>query len=653
MRAARRCALATAAVAIAVATPTAAGATLPRVLVLLAPTHSASALLEQTRSDPQLDSTGLLTASVGAYNEEQTLLDVTQGARVPRGDYSPVVPAALTVSKLGVIRGWRVAVGRAASADASIEPGLLASRVPGGAAYAAAGRRPSIDAVLAADRRGRVAAVSLGSAASLHGRVIALLERYRLVVVDLPDAGKGLRALLARRPAGELVVVLERPPASARSATGSPVILGVVADGISNRHASLTTATTRTDGLVSATDLGPTILRRLGIREPAQFTGLPIGLAPALSVASLRSLAQRLGVIAGRRDVVLVAFLALWLALVGGAVAAGRGLRPALRIGGLAAFWTPSTMLGAAALRPSWVLEATLVAGGAFALAAATDRAVGWPRGAAIPIGVMLVLYTVDLARGSPLIATSLIGPNPGAGARFFGIGNELAAVLGVLPLAGAAALLPQRRLTAREIALVAAYGTLVTLVVAWGKLGANVGGIVTVGGATAVATLMLAGRFTAPRVALAAVALVGGLAVVSLLDLSFGGGAHYTRAVLHAHSLSALLSTLGRRLTEAWDALFTGEVLVAVIVCLAAIGLGRHQRAKILAAAGAADGWRAALGGGLGGALMGSIANDSGPRILLVGTFALGCVIAYLWGGEAVAAPSDERLVHTFLSDA
>ena len=34
--------------------------------------------------------------------------------------------------------------------------------------------------------------------------------------------------------------------------------------------------------------------------------------------------------------------------------------------------------------------------------------------------------YAVDVVAGSPLTASSLLGPNPGLGVRFFGIGNEL-----------------------------------------------------------------------------------------------------------------------------------------------------------------------------------------------------------------------------------
>ncbi|HEX2702092.1 MAG TPA: hypothetical protein VHM72_01510, partial [Solirubrobacteraceae bacterium] len=60
-----------------------------------------------------------------------------------------------------------------------------------------------------------------------------------------------------------------------------------------------------------------------------------------------------------------------------------------------------------------------------------------------------------------------------------------------------------------------------------------------------------------------------------------------------------------------------------------------RHRR-RILAPARGANAWGACLGGGLAGSMLGSLANDSGPRLLLVGCFVLVCVLGYLWGAPA-----------------
>ena len=71
----------------------------------------------------------------------------------------------------------------------------------------------NVDGVLAADRDGHVAALSLGSPSTLLARVGALLRSNPLVVADLPGGGEGrsdLVALSAGREPGELLIVVQR-----------------------------------------------------------------------------------------------------------------------------------------------------------------------------------------------------------------------------------------------------------------------------------------------------------------------------------------------------------------------------------------------------------------------------------------------------------
>jgi hypothetical protein len=49
---------------------------------------------------------------------------------------------------------------------------------------------------------------------------------------------------------------------------------------------------------------------------------------------------------------------------------------------------------------------------------------------------------------------------------------------------------------------------------------------------------------------------------------------------------------------------------------------------------------WVAGLGGGFVAGIVGSLTNDSGPLLLLIGTFGLAAVTGYLRGGEPDAAP-------------
>jgi hypothetical protein len=602
-------------------------------------------LLERFASDPRLAAFGLLGASLSNYNELQTLLDITQSARVPFVDYTPRSPPPLTLAANGTLLGWPVELKRARGADARIEPGLLASQIPGGGAYAAIGATPGIDGLLAADRRGRVAAVSLGGDGSLLPRIRGLLVAHRMVVADLSPGAVGLEELnelLASRSPAELVIALERPPRTSASVLQVPALLAIATSSIGTERGALRTATTRIDGLVTTLDLAPTILDWLDLRPPNEFVGQRITVGAPRSAAALSAFAARLGAIGRRRTPAITAFLVAWLALLAGAAVLWRraGLARALRLGGLAALWAPTTILIAAALAPSEAVEIAVIVGGAFVVACATDWLAPWPRGPAIPAAVGIILYSVDLARGSPWIVRSLLGPNPISGARFFGVGNELSAALPILLFAGLAAALPQRPAGRRDAARFALAGALVTLICSWGPLGANVGAIFTVGLGSVVATLLLVpGRVSARRVAFAVAVPLVGLGLLAALDLASGGGAQYTREVVHAHSLAALIDTLGRRLREAWLTLRGGATALAVLAALAAAAALVRLRARVLAPVADANAWGAGLAGGFAGALIGSIANDSGARLLLVGCFALVCVLAYIGGAPTPRA--------------
>ena len=61
--------------------------------------------------------------------------------------------------------------------------------------------------------------------------------------------------------------------------------------------------------------------------------------------------------------------------------------------------------------------------------------------------------YAIDVIAGSTLTAQSLLGPNPGLGVRFFGIGNELESMLAVtIPVGVGAALMSARERFGEEI---------------------------------------------------------------------------------------------------------------------------------------------------------------------------------------------------------
>ena len=156
-----------------------------------------------------------MSATQGNYTTAQLLLDITQGARVSYSAYTPGQPPPLSLTGAGIVKNWPQALKRANQAPQILQPGLLATAIPGGAAYAGSIGENHLDGVIAANRSGHLAAVSLGPAAGLPARIARLSRRYSLVVADLPPGSAGeaqLRKLAARRPPNQLLLLVQRAP---------------------------------------------------------------------------------------------------------------------------------------------------------------------------------------------------------------------------------------------------------------------------------------------------------------------------------------------------------------------------------------------------------------------------------------------------------
>jgi hypothetical protein len=309
-----------------------------------------------------------------------------------------------------------------------------------------------------------------------------------------------------------------------------------------------------------------------------------------------------------------------------------------VRTGALAVLWLLPVLLLFAALRPGRLTEELGVALGSLLLGALTDRLVRWPRAPVVPGAIGVVAYVVDLAFGSPLIVTSLLGPNPLFGSRFYGIGNELEATLPVLMLAAVAAGACVAGRAWRSVALALAFaigGLVLGVAIGAGRLGADVGGVVTVGAAAAVAVLLaLPGRMTGRRVAITVLVPVLALGALALLDLATGGDSHFSRSVLRAGDDQALGDVVERRYELAWNQFTRGIMPLLTALSLAAIAYGIWARDRLGRGLEGADAWRAALAGGAAAGIAGALSNDSGPLLLVLATFGTAWVWGYLRSG-------------------
>jgi hypothetical protein len=271
-----------------------------------------------------------------------------------------------------------------------------------------------------------------------------------------------------------------------------------------------------------------------------------------------------------------------------------------------------------------------------------TDRLVPWPLAPAIPAATVFVLHAIDLARGSTLIGASLAGPNPGGGARFFGIGNELEAILSVSVLIGTGAALAWRYrgggadarggdadargdagagraapLAFAAVAIVAAG------IMGAGRLGADVGAVITLGaGAAAAVIASLPGTPSRRTIVLGIAAPIAAVVLLILVDLITGGGAHLTRSVLDANGSGDLVDVVKRRFEGSFSSLKKPGWAVAFVIAVTAVVWLAVRRRQLL------NGVPKLFGAGLVGAwfavVIGALSNDSGPLILEIGAIYL-----------------------------
>jgi hypothetical protein len=585
-------------------------------------------------------SVGIMSASQGEYSTAQLLLDITQGARVATSTYPHPQPPGLSLTRSGegaLVDGWQAARRRAEEAPQLLRPGLLASEIPGGAGYVGIMGAVDTDGVLAANHSGRVAHISLGSASTLLARLAAIRRGERLVVADLPGGREGRRDLLAlseERATGELLLVVQR---LANAPAGE--LLWTAAGGLTGGGAKeLSSQSTNQRGLLAAFDLAPTILEHLGVAIPSAMRGKSIVTDGPLRSSSLRKLMARLRVITGRRLKALGFLLGAWLLLAAFAAPGARARAWTMRTGALGVLWAPVAVLIPAALEPSAPVEYATIALACMGLGAVTDALVRWPRAVLAPAIASVLALTVDALAGTELLMRSVLGPDPILGARFYGFGNELKSGLAVLVLAAVAAALYPAVRGARAALAMAIAGVLLAIVEGSARIGAGVGGVILVSFGTAVATAILApGALTRRRTLLVLVSPVVGLVGLAVIDLATAhGSGHFTGSVLDTHSAGDLRDLIVRRYSAAWRELREGAMPAATGIALVYAGLSLGRRNRLLAPVRSDPAWLAALAGGLAAGVIGALVEDSGPVLLVVAVFALGCVLSYLWGQPA-----------------
>lgn len=512
----------------------------------------------------------------------QTYLDISQGNRVFDSLYDSELPRDVGGGICGPRYSGAV-VERAGSTPADIVPGLLAATL------------------------------------AEHGR------RCEVRTVGLAR----LAALVRGLTGDDLLIAIERAPPG----TNRALAIGIAGRGFGG---NLTSDSTRMDGYVLSTDVAPTVLGRFGIGVPAEMSGQAIRSEGSVDVGAVESLEDRMAVISERRGPVIGVGLLVWLVVFGLAALVGssRVERVAVKLLGLSVVYLPLLLLAGAALEPSRESEQLLVMFGTPLLAALTLFGLGGLRALAAASAVVVLAYAIDVVAGSPLTSLSLLGPNPGLGVRFYGIGNELEALLGVLIVAGTGAGLAgylPRLATRRAAAVFLATALLSAIVFAAGRFGADVGAaiVMPVGGAVAAAAIGF-GRRRTTLLAIAAPLAV--LALIVLADLVSGANAHLTRSVLDAGGLGDLADVAQRRLQLSAHSFARPVILFFLPLVAALAALAVLQRGRLRRWLAPVPALRAGLIGALAATAVGTLANDSGALLLEIGTAYILVFAGYAW---------------------
>jgi len=572
---------------------------------------------------------GLMNPGLGDVSAQQTWLDVSQGARAFDSSYDTPLDRVYPGGRIAV--GWEKVVARARSTEGNVIPGLLASFLARNGIPAAAAESAGAAALAVARRDGTIgrAPIPCGGPKSLMragdpGAAATIPGCPDPVTVLSMPLETAFRAAADRKP-GELMIFIERPPAE----SGDQLAIAIAGDGY---EGMLESPSTRTDGYVLSTDLAPTILTHFGLNVPKAMTGLPVESGGEVDLEGLERLEGRYQQIGKRRGAALAIPLLLWIGLAGlvSLLSGGVYSRPAVRLLCLSTILLPVVLLLTAALSPSLLVERTIATLLPVIVAGLLMRfAPGWSS-LAIACGLTVIPYGVDMLAGSVLTPRAVIGPNPGLGARFYGIGNELESTLMILTSVGVGAALTQLAVSGRRAAITfLVTGLVATVVFAAGRFGADVGAAIVFPVAAVVGAAFAAGRPRLAWIGLAAAAVA--LALIAVADIVTGGETHFVRSVVGG-SGGSFFDVVSHRLDATVESFTRVSRVPVTIAAFILIAVGWWQRARISAWLAGVPMLGAGLAAAAAGSLVGAVTNDSGALFIQVGVLYLALTLGFAW---------------------
>jgi hypothetical protein len=398
----------------------------------------------------------------------------------------------------------------------------------------------------------------------------------------------------------------------------------------------LRSGTTRRSGFVQLIDIGPTILDRIGVKEPDSMEGRPaeVGRSGG-SAADRRVFLEDADAAAKFRDdlvpsfvvvfvvvqVLLVLGALIWLArpdrprvstIVHVGALASLGLIPAV----LLARAVPFDEIGSLAYW-SWLLGGSLALAALYRLARRRNELLPLM----LALGVIVAVLVVDVVVGTPLQFNNPLGYSPRVAGRFSGYGN-----LPYAALASAAVLLAgllAHRIGGRRgaIAAIALLGV-VFIVDGAPFWGADVGGALSILPAYLVTAYLLLGvRMRLRTALLAGSAAVAAVLLFGVYDLTRPSDqrTHLGRLFETGGSRgwSGVWTVIQRKIDQNLGVLFRSQWLIIVVVVLAFLAylLIRH-RERLREVVRRIPEMRAAFIGFAILSVLGFLLNDSGIAI-------------------------------------
>lgn len=425
-------------------------------------------------------------------------------------------------------------------------------------------------------------------------------------------------------------------------------------------HGYLYSPSTRRLGLVTLTDLAPTVLAALGAQAPGSMVGQVLryhaGSTDPGRLARLdRDTAFReriyLGVVLG-----FIALQVLIYAAVGATTARrarSRWWRTLLRDAALGVAAFPLATLAFRAMAPLVVPMGapgvSILVLADLAIVAAVRRARrSWLAPLSWIYGLTAWALLIDIATGGRLQIGGILGYSPQTSGRFFGLGNTAFAVLAATALVGSALHLEHAQRRREALVAVGAFLALVVIVDGAPNLGGDVGGILTLVPVFGITAFLFTGRRLSWRlVAVAATAAIGGLATATAVDLQrpLDARTHLGRVVANTwrNGPHELLTTLAAR-ADADTRLLRLSPWSWAIPIIAALLLWelvvRHRWTESLARASAL---RIGVVAALAAAVIGFALNDSGVVVIAMVLVEVGPLLAMLtvqlrWEGDTLS---------------